>query len=334
MKAVVLTGPGTLDLVERSEPDPDGLAIVAVDQVGICGTDLKIHAGHIPVAYPRIVGHELVGRVVDAGDGALRPGTRVLVDPAVACGRCKPCRRGRPNLCRNGALMGRDVDGGLAERIAVDPERLHLVPDSISSRAAALIQVLGTCVHAETAVAGVAPGVAVVIGLGVAGLLHLQLLRLAGHRVVGVGRSPEKRALAMELGAEAAVEPGNVEELVADLARGDGADLVVEAVGTVGTLAQAIRLAGLGATVLVFGTITESKGGETFPWYDLYYKELTIVNPRAAIGSDYDAAISMAADHKLELEPLWSAAFSMADAAAAYEALRPGSANLKVTIEL
>jgi len=333
VKGMALAGPRQLEAVELEEPQGDGAVLVRIDQVGICGTDLKIHAGQIPVTYPRILGHELVGRVIRAGD-SIPIGTRVLVDPSIACWTCPPCRRGRPNLCVNGALMGRDVDGGLAEIVAVDEHRLHRVPEAISSAEAALLQVLGTCVHAQAQLPETAPGVAVVVGLGVAGLLHLQLLRQAGRKVVGVARSAEKRAMALELGATAACAPDEAEALVGELTDGDGAALVVEAVGKVGTLAQAIRLAFPGATILVFGTITESVLSEPFPWYDLYYKELSIVNPRAALGEDYDRAIALATDGSVDLGPLWSESFPLAKAAAAFDALGPGSTRLKVTIDL
>ncbi len=335
MKAMALTAPGTLEALDLEAPRKDDAALVAVEQVGICGTDLKIHAGHIPVAYPRILGHEVIGRVIRAGaGGSVEPGARVLVDPAISCGTCPPCRRGRPNLCLNGALMGRDVDGGFVELLAVDEGQLHRLPDSIGARAATLLQVLGTCVHAQDQLPETDPGVAVVVGLGVAGLLHLQLLRLAGRQVIGIARSAEKRAMALDLGAAAVCSPAEAEAVVREITDGEGAALVVEAVGKVETLGQAVRLAFPGGTILVFGTITESTSSEPFPWYDMYYRELTIVNPRAALGRDYDRAIAIAAEGTLKLEPLWSESFRLADAAAAFEALGPGSTRLKVTIDI
>src|SRR5262245_36026824 len=145
MRAVVLEGPRRFAAVDIPEPDAAGGAIVALEQVGICGTDLKIAKGDIKVAYPRILGHELIGRVVEPGRrGLVASGTRVLVDPAVACGHCRWCRDDRANICPNGALLGRDLDGGLVERMAVDELQLHPIPESMSSPTAALVQVLGT----------------------------------------------------------------------------------------------------------------------------------------------------------------------------------------------
>ncbi|MDP9481619.1 MAG: alcohol dehydrogenase catalytic domain-containing protein [Chloroflexota bacterium] len=334
MKAVVLRGPSVVEIAQVPEPDATDGALVQLELVGICGTDVKIVKGDIPVDYPRVLGHELIGRVVQAGPRAIVPaGTRVLVDPAVACGHCELCRADRANICRWGALLGRDLDGGFAERIAVDELRLHPVPESIEPAAAALLQVLGTCVHAQAGVDVRPPDTAVVIGLGVTGLLHVQLLRARGiRRIVGVTRSETKRQLALRLGASAVAAPADAEDLVASLTDGRGADLVIEAVGSVPTLSQAIGTAASGATIVVFGTITAARA-EELPFYQLYYKELRILNPRAALGRDYDRAIALATAGEVELAPLWSRSYPLEEAATAFhEVADPGS--LKVTLDV
>ncbi len=337
MRAVVLEAPRRFAVAEVAEPDPSGRAVVALDQVGICGTDLKIAKGDIPVAYPRILGHELIGRVVTAGPrGLVATGTRVLIDPAVACGHCRCCRDDRANICPNGALLGRDLDGGFAERIAVDELQLHPIPDDMTPATAALVQVLGTCVHAQAEIRIVAPDTAVVVGLGVAGLLHIQLLRARGiRRVIGIGRSNWKRQLALEMGAVAVATPDEAASLVREIAGTDGPALVVEAVGTVPTLAQAIELVAPGGTVLVFGTVTASTGAD-LPFYQLYFKELTILNPRAALPRDYDRAIGLALAGEVQLDRLWTRSFPLEDAQAAFDGIldKGGSDALKVTVDI
>jgi L-iditol 2-dehydrogenase len=338
VRAVQLTRPGTLVSADVPEPDDaTGVAIVALEQVGICGTDLKIYTGHIPVRYPRVLGHELVGHVVTAGRrGLLTPGARVLIDPAIACGHCHLCRADRANLCPNGALMGRDVDGGFAERIAVDELQLHSIPTRIGHRAAALLQVLGTCVHAQGQAAFGESDTAVVIGLGVAGLLHVQLLKLSGFRVViGVGRSDEKRELALEFGASAVAEPAGAEAVIRRLTRGRGADVVIEAVGSLGVLTQAIKFTALGGTILAFGTITTSDSRRPFPWYELYHRELRIVNSRAAVARDYDRGIALAETGRLMLDRLFTRSFGIEDLPAAFDSiLAERSRDLKIVVDI
>lgn len=331
MRAVVVESAGSAVVRRVPDPRPGPAALVRVERAGLCGTDLKIVNGAIPVRTPRILGHEIVGRVEVAGAGQRVPvGTRVVVDPSVACGRCRVCRQDLPQLCPDGALLGRDVDGGCAGYVTVDEDRLHPVPDEISADAAALLQVLSTCVHSQERLA-VFPGqTAVVIGLGVAGFLHLQLLRARGvEQVIAVTRSDRKHELATRLGATAVVGPDDAADVAADLTGGCGADIVVECAGTPHTLRQAMLLAGPGATVLAFGTTVEADGMPTYQWY---YKELTILNSRAARPRDFARAIDLAR-HQLRLAPLVSAAYPLERAADALVACAD-SDRLKVVIDI
>jgi len=107
---------------------------------------------------------------------------------------------------------------------------------------------------------------------------------------------------------------------------------VIEAVGTVGTLAQAIRVAAIGATIVVFGTITATRA-DALPFYQLYFKELRILNPRAALGRDYDRAIALAASGAVDLAPLWARSYPFDQAAQAFHDVTD-SGRLKVTLDV
>ncbi|HEY6276990.1 MAG TPA: alcohol dehydrogenase catalytic domain-containing protein [Streptosporangiaceae bacterium] len=324
MRAVVLDRPGAVTVRELPRPEPAGRALVRVGQAGLCGTDVKIANGQIPVATPRVLGHEMTGWV---HSGRLPAGTPVLVNPAAFCGHCDLCRRDLPHLCRHGALLGRDTDGCFAEFVAVDEDCLHPLPDGVPG--AGLLQVLSTCVHAQSGLPEVAS--AVVIGLGVAGLLHLQLLALRGvGTLVGVTRSAAKRELALAMGATVTAAPDAAAETVAEATGGRGAELAVECAGTPETLAQAMRLTGAGGTVLVFGI---TPAADALPTYQWYVKELTIRSPRAARPRDCDAAVALAASGRLELDRLVTARFPLADAARALAACaQPG--QLKVLLDV
>lgn len=334
MRALVLVAQEQLEVRDIPCPEPDRRALIAIERVGVCGTDLKIHCGEIPVAYPRVLGHELVGRVERPGPaGVPVAGTRVLVDPAISCGACTMCRADRANLCPRGSLMGRDVDGGFAEYLAVDERQLLPLPEQLTLDEAGMLQVLGVCVRAQSRVA-VFPGqTAVVIGLGVGGLLHLQLLLARGvQRVVGVTRSAEKRALAERLGASATCAPDQAEACVQDLTGGLGADLVVEAAGKVETLAQAISLAGGGAKVLLYGVLTADEG--RLPFSELYFKELDLIGSRAALARDYARAIDLVADGRIAVEPLLSGSYPLERGAEAFEALASRPELVKLVLDV
>jgi 2-desacetyl-2-hydroxyethyl bacteriochlorophyllide A dehydrogenase len=333
VRAVVAQRAGQLALLDVDAPRPGERALVRVDQAGLCGTDLKIFRGAIPVAFPRVLGHEVTGHVAaPAAAGKLREGDRVLVDPSWSCGSCWLCLRGSGHLCRDGGLIGRDCDGGLTELLAVPEPRLLPIPAALSADQAALLQVLGTCVHAQRRAEAFPVDSAAVIGLGVSGLLHLQLLRLRGlSGVVGVSRSAERRRAGASLGATAAVPPGQAPAAVAEVTGGRGADLVVEAAGTVETLRLAVQLAGPGATVLAFGTIT---GDEPLPYYELYHKELRLVSARAATAGDYRDAIDLVAAGRILTAPLVTARLPLEEAQRAFESWGRDPGQLKTVLDV
>jgi threonine dehydrogenase-like Zn-dependent dehydrogenase len=332
VRAAVLEQPGTVTVRDVARPAVDGRALVQVGQAGLCGTDIKIASGRIPVAVPRVMGHEMTGWVAEPGPRQVVPaGTPVLVNPATFCGYCDLCRRDLPQLCRNGGLLGRDADGCFAEFVAVDEACLHPLPAGLAPDGAGLLQVLSTCVHAQSGLPAAGRS-AVVVGLGVSGLLHLQLLRERGVRtLVGVTRSAAKRELALRLGATAAAAPAEAAGVVAEATGGRGADIAVECVGKQETLVQAMELAGAGGTVLVFGTTAPAAGA--LPTYQWYFKELTILNPRAARPRDCDAAIALAASGRLDLAALVTARFGLAQVDRALAAAaQPG--QLKVMLDI
>jgi L-iditol 2-dehydrogenase len=329
----VLEQPGAVTVRQVASPAAARCALVRVAQAGLCGTDIKIAAGQIPVRMPRVMGHEMTGWVVEPGPRGIVPaGTPVLVNPAVFCGLCDLCRRDLPQLCRNGALLGRDVDGCFAELVAVDEACLHPLPADLPAADAALLQVLSTCVHAQSGLPAAGVRSAVVVGLGVSGLLHLQLLRERGiTTLIGVTRSAAKRELALRLGASVVAAPEEATGVVAGATDGRGADIGVECVGSQETLAHAMELTGAGGTVLVFGTTAPA--ADRLPTYQWYLRELTILNPRAARPRDCDAAVRLAASRRLELAALVTARFPLAQAGRALAACaEPG--QLKVVLDV
>jgi 2-desacetyl-2-hydroxyethyl bacteriochlorophyllide A dehydrogenase len=297
MKAMVLRAPNDLAVNDVAPPQvPAGHVLVRITHSGLCGTDLKIYHGAIPAQYPLIMGHEMVGEVVD--------GARVIIDPVLSCGSCFHCRIGQTNLCPAGGLIGRETNGGFAEYAAVPAAQVFRLPDSIDSASAPLIQVATTCLHAQR-LAHVSEGDSVaVIGLGVSGQLHLQLAKALGAaKVIGISRSRFKNELAKQLGADVAIESGpEAIAKVLDDTEGRGADIVIECTGVMTQIAEAIRMVRFGGRILLFGISNATSGA--LPFYDLYFKELSLINSRAATAQDFPAVIDLADRGALRLEPL------------------------------
>ena len=333
MHTIVLEAPESLRLEERPEPTAGGEdVVVRIRATGICGTDVSIFSGKVPVDYPLVLGHEMVGTLEDPTP-ELAPGTRVVVDPNVFCGSCYQCLKGQENVCARAELMGRDRDGALSDLLAVPAHNIYPIPEEIDDRIAPLLQVLTTCLHAQRQTQLFPQDSVVVLGLGVSGLLHLQLARARGaHPIIGITRSESKRSLAARLGADLVIDPSDpaLKEQVAEATQGQGPDLVVECVGKTETLAQAIDLVRVGGRIIVFGTITEDAG--ELPFYQLYYKELSLANPRAAKPEDFPASIGLVATGSVELDPLITHTFSLESAEEAI-VTSSGSSSLKVILD-
>jgi len=338
---MVLRAPSDLVLDEVARPQPaPGQVLVRITHSGICGTDWKIYSGSIPVTYPRIMGHEMAGEIV-AVEADLQgrlgrpfvPGDRVIIDPETYCGTCFHCRIGQTNLCPHGTLIGRDTNGGFADYLMVPASQVFRLPDSIDDRTAPMIQVLTTCLHAQRQVT-IFPGDAVVVlGLGVTGQLHVQLAKARGARVIGVTRSAEKRAMAEKLGADLTI-PGGDEAIqkVKDATEGRGADLTIETTGVMKQLAESVHMTRFGGKVQMFGIYTVKEGA--LPFYDLYFKEISLITARVAKAEDYPASIALVERGQVRLEPLVSDVMPLGELKAAIGMLASDSGQrMKIILD-
>ncbi len=294
---MVLRAPCELALDDVALPQvPAGHVLVRITHSGLCGTDLKIYKGAIRAQYPLIMGHEMVGEVSG--------GERVIIDPVLYCGACFHCRIGQTNLCPAGGLIGRETNGGFAEFAAVPASQIFRLPDSVDSACAPLIQVATTCLHAQR-IANLSQGESVaVIGLGVSGQLHVQLAKARGAgKVIGISRSRFKNDLAKQMGADVTIESGpGALAAVLEATNGRGADVVIECTGVMTSIAEAIRMARFGGRIIMFGITNATSGA--LPFYDLYFKELTLINNRAATSQDFPVMIDLVNRGAVRLEPL------------------------------
>jgi L-iditol 2-dehydrogenase len=324
---MVLRAPCQLQLDDVALPQvPPGHVLVRITHSGLCGTDLKIYKGAIPAQYPLIMGHEMVGEA--AG------GERVIVDPVLSCGTCFHCRIGQTNLCPAGGLIGRETNGGFAEYAAVPAGQIFPLPDSIDLRIAPLIQVATTCLHAQR-LAHLSQGESVaVIGLGVSGQLHVQLAKAQGAgKVIGISRSRFKNDLAKQMGADVVIEsgPGTVAQVL-DETDGRGADVVIECTGVMTSIADAIRMVRFGGRIVLFGITNATSGA--LPFYDLYFKELTLINNRAATAHDFPVMIDLVDRGAVRLEPLVTHRMALDELGTALGMVEDGSERrLKIILD-
>jgi L-iditol 2-dehydrogenase len=287
VRALILHGPGDLRLEEVPEPVPgDGDVLVQVEVALTDGTDLKAYRRGHPVllgSLPSPFGHEVCG--IDVATGR-----RVVAANSAPCGSCPPCARGQETLCE--ALFPL-LNGAYAELLLV-PARIAArnllpVPAGLAPEVAALAEPLACCLHGIDA-AGVQDGDTVaVVGLGPIGLMLCACVADAGGRPVGVGSREERRALAPSFGAVAA-EP-------------EGADVVIEAAGTVDAWEHAIALARPGGTVLAFGGLPRNARVAVDP-YRIHYEEVRLVGSFHHTPRHFRAALAFLASGAYPFERL------------------------------
>jgi alcohol dehydrogenase len=285
MKALVFHGPGEATWQDAPDPalrEPTD-AIVRVEAVTICGTDLHILKGDVPDVRPgTVLGHEAVGEVVEVGSAVqgVRPGDRVLVSCISACGRCRYCREGAYGQCLEGGgwILGHTVDGTQAEyvRVPFADMSLHALPTSLDAADAVLLaDIFPTAYEVGVLGGGVRPGDTVaVVGAGPIGLAAIATAQLySPARIVAVDVDASRLEAAKRLGADAIAVAGEAEPLVADLTGGLGVDVAMEAVGVAASFEQCARMVRPGGTVANIGV---HGGPAALHLEDLWSRNVTI----------------------------------------------------------
>src|SRR5438477_3318314 len=237
-KAVQVTKPGTMELVERPIAEPGaGQVRIRVEACGICHTDAATVTGAYPgLTLPRVPGHEVVGRIEALGSGVSKWKTGQRVGVGLIAGEdgaCEPCRRGDIVNCQNPVVSGVTADGGYAEVMIAEARAIASIPDELTSAEAAPLLCAGITTYNALRNAGLRGGDLVAVqGIGGLGHLGVQFARQMGFHTVAIGRGREKEKLAKDLGAHVYIDSTN-EDAAAVLQRMGGARAIL-ATGTSG----------------------------------------------------------------------------------------------------
>ena len=313
MRAAVFRGAGRLTAEEWPRPViGDGELLLRLRGCGLCGSDIaKIVAP--ATAGPAVLGHELVGDVIEAGPGVARfaVGDRVVAAHHVPCGGCHYCRRGSPSMCRTFKASQLDP-GGFAEYVRVPaPNVTHAtftVPRHVSDEAASFVEPLACCLRAVRR-AAVQPGdTAVVVGLGSIGHLFVSLVRHAGASVVPVDDATGRIEFAGRRGVPA-LDPDRAPAMVSKLSDGRGADVVLVTGGGTRVLEWAVRVVRDGGGIHYFA----GGQGEALPvsLETVYHRELTLTATYSSSPADLVEAFRLITTGAIDVEGLYTHRLSL-----------------------
>ncbi|MFJ6015881.1 zinc-dependent alcohol dehydrogenase family protein [Streptomyces sp. NPDC092952] len=328
MKALVFQGTGRVQWQDMPDPGikDSADAIVRVEAVTICGTDLHIVKGDVPEVEPgRVLGHEAVGTVVETGQDVrtVVPGERVLISCVSPCGRCRFCRESRYGQCLGGGgwVLGHTIDGTQAEyaRVPFADLSVHPLPNAVDSFDAVLLaDVFPTSYEVGVLNGAVRPGdTVVVVGAGPIGLAAITTARLySPGRIVAVDLATTRLEAARRLGADAtATADEEPEQLVADLTDGLGADVVMEAVGVPETFEMCTRMARPGGRIANIGVHGRPA---ILHLEDLWIKDITLTTGLVDTVST-PVLLSMMASGRLSTAELVTHRFELGQMEEAYD---------------
>lgn len=290
MKSAVFYGKEDLRTENLGVPEikPDEV-LIRVRACGVCGTDMHIFDGDEGAAATppeTVLGHEFAGEIVEVGNDVqgFNISDRVCVDPNKLCGKCDFCRGGVGHFCTDITGIGTTVNGGFAEYCAVPVSQVYKFSDNISYAEAAMTEPVACCLHGIDMCNIKCGDTVAVIGAGMIGLIMLQLAKLCGAKqLIVLEPIAEKREKAKKLGADIVIDSVN-EDVYAVLKNNgiDQIDVVIECVGKITTLEMGIKIAGKGATLMMFG-LTKPDDILGIKPFEIFKKELTIkssyINP-------------------------------------------------------
>lgn len=297
MRAIVCRKPGELAIEERPLPERrEGEVLIAIRRIGICGTDYHIYEGLHPfLQYPRVIGHELSGVVVEAPAGSsYAAGQDIIVIPYLTCGACIACRAGKTNCCTTLQCLGVHCDGGMCERISL-PEKNLYPADGLTLEQSAMVEFLAIGAHAvrrsPLANAHQARRRALVVGAGPIGIGTALFAKLAGAEVTLMERNPVTLALAGDLtgiGSRIVADEGAAEK-VAVTTGGELFDVVFDATGNAKAMETSFDYAASGGAYVMVGVV---KDRLSFADAEFHRKELTLYASRNATRADFDTVVS------------------------------------------
>jgi alcohol dehydrogenase len=332
-RAMQISQPGTLELVERPTPTPGaGEVLIEVEACGICGADVNDIDKASTAQPPRVPGHEVVGRLVALGAGVSnrwKVGQRVGIGRLGGhCNECDPCRQGLFQLCANQSFVGSTCDGGYAEMMLARSTGLVSIPDELNAEEAAPILCAGIATFNALRKSGAQPGDTVAI-LGIGGLGHMavQYARKMGFRVIAVGRGSDIEQDAVSLGAHVYLDIDKV-DAADQLKAMNGAHAVIATIGSAGGVSGLMQGLSPRGRLVVLGT---GKDALSVASGHLVGGERSVVG--SLTGTPYETERALEFSVLVGARPMYES-MPLGRAAEAYQRMKSGAVKFRMVLTM
>ncbi|AXI30180.1 zinc-binding dehydrogenase [Priestia aryabhattai] len=314
MKAVMKVEPGYDNMLLKTIPESEvqkNQVKIKVAYTGICGTDIHTFTGQYKNSQtPVVLGHEFSGIVVEVGEDVtkVKVGDKVTSETTfVTCGECEYCLEKDYNLCAHRKGIGTQINGSFAEYVISREESVHVLPDTVDLKAAALTEPLACCVHAALEKTVVKKEDKVLIfGPGPIGLLQAQVVKAQGAFVIlaGITKDQKRLELAKSLGVDVAVDiqKESLEEMVLTYTDGYGVDKLFECSGAVQALNQGLPLVKKKGTFVQVGIFSEKLN--LLDQESIIQREITYIGTRSQKPSSWHIALKLLEEKKINTEKM------------------------------
>lgn len=322
MKAVQIVKPYELKVIDVEMPviDEKNNVLIKMTAAGICGSDVGIYHGtNAAATYPRIIGHEMVGKVAEIGSSVknLKVGDRVIINQVTSCGHCYPCRIGRGNVCDHLAVRGVHIDGGYREYMAVPESDCYVLPDSLSDEDAVMIEPATIGIQSCTRAELVKDDMLLIYGSGALGSSILKTARLICDHIIVADIQDDKLETAKKNGAAYTINTlkEDLQEKVKEYTHMRGATVSIDAVCSKDSLTQLLQATGNAGRVMTMGFSTSPTEITQFA---ITSKELDVRGSRLQ-NKMFGKAIELIDEGKLDLSGSVSHTFPLIRAQEAFD---------------
>mgnify|MGYP001373202406 CR=1 FL=1 len=325
-------------IIKKEVPIPETKANqvkIKVKAIGICGSDIHAYYGKHPfMSFPIVLGHECSGVVEETAEGVenVAVGDRVVLRPQLTCGKCRPCREGRYNVCENLKVLGCQTTGGCSDYYTADAGLFYRIPDVLGFDEGTMIEPLAVAVHAVLRAGSVKDKNVLVLGAGTIGNLTAQSAKGLGAKTAMITDiADEKLKLAEACGIDYPVNTAkkDLKAAIEEKYGSDGIDIVYECTANANALNQVLSVAGKGTPVVIVGVY----GGMTnINLANVQDREYSLIGTLMYTEDDYYRSIRLIEQRDIQLKPLISKEFSIDQVNEAYQYIEDNQSSVQKVI--